>query len=95
VEAVVRLEGAAGRPVHAAAATAAQITAANHSYDHAMDEFKTYATITEKLKQQVLSAIDPIYYQDLEGGTFGYADVRISAIITHLTTSHIWHTNRI
>jgi hypothetical protein len=54
------------QPVHAAAATVAQITAANRSYDHAMDEFKTYATITEKLKQQVLSAVDPIYYQDVE-----------------------------
>jgi hypothetical protein len=76
------------QPVHAAAATVAQITAANRSYDHAMDEFKTYTTITEKLKQQVLSAVDPIYYQDLEDGTFGYADVRIPAIITHLTTTY-------
>jgi hypothetical protein len=76
------------QPVHAAAATVAQITAANRSYDHAMDEFKTYATITEKLKQQVLSAVDPIYYQDLEHNTFGYAGVRIPAIITHLTTTY-------
>jgi hypothetical protein len=47
------------QPVHAAAANVAQITAANRSYDHAMDEFKTYATITEKLKKQVLSAVNP------------------------------------
>jgi hypothetical protein len=53
-----------------------------------MDEFKTYATITEKLKQQVLSAVDPIYYHDLEDDTFGYADVCIPAIITHLTTTY-------
>jgi hypothetical protein len=76
------------QPVHAAAATVAQITAANRSYDHAMDKFKTYATITEKLKQQVFSAVDPIYYQDLKDDTFGYADVRIPAIITHLTTTY-------
>jgi hypothetical protein len=53
-----------------------------------IDKFKTYATITEKLKQQVLSAVDPIYYQDLEDDTFGYADVHIPAIITHLTTTY-------
>jgi hypothetical protein len=76
------------QPVHAAAATVAQITAANRSYDHAIDEFKTYAAITEKLKQQALSAVDPIYYQDLEDNTFGYADVRIPVIITHLTTTY-------
>jgi hypothetical protein len=76
------------QPVHAAAATVAQITAANRSYDHAMDEFKMYATITEKLKQRAFSAVDPIYYQDLEDDTFGYANVHIPAIITHLTTTY-------
>ncbi len=76
------------QPLHAAAAIVAQITATNRSYDHAMDEFKMYATITEKLKQQVLSAVDPIYYQDLEDDTFGYANVNIPAIITHLTTTY-------
>jgi hypothetical protein len=48
----------------------------------------THATITEKFKQQVFSAVNPIYYQDLEDGTFGYADVHIPAIITHLTTTY-------
>jgi hypothetical protein len=76
------------QPVHAAAATVARITAANRSYDHAMDEFKMHASITEKHKQQVLSAVDPIYYQDLEDDTFGYGDVRIPAIINHLTTTY-------
>jgi hypothetical protein len=76
------------QPVHAAAATAAQITAANRAYDHFLDEFKTYTTIKETLKQQVLSAVDPIYYQDLEDDTFGYADVLIPAIINHLTTTY-------
>ena len=76
------------QPVHAAAATFAPITAAKRSYDQALDEFKTYATITEKLKQQVLSSVDPIYYQNLEDDTFGYSDVRIPAIIAHLTTTY-------
>jgi hypothetical protein len=76
------------QPVHAAAATNAIITAANRTYDQAIDEFKTYATIKEKLKQQVLSAVDPIYYQDLEDDTFGYADVQIPAIINHLTATY-------
>jgi hypothetical protein len=76
------------QPVHAAAATVAQITAASQSYDHAMDKFKTYANITEQFAQQVLSAVNPIYYQDLEDDTFGYANVHIPAIITHLTTTY-------
>jgi hypothetical protein len=76
------------QPVHAAAATVAQITATNRTYDHALAEFKTYSAIKEKLKQQVLTAVDPIYYQDLEDDTFGYADVAIPAIVTHLTLTY-------
>ena len=53
-----------------------------------MAKFKTCSTIKETLKQQVLSAVDPIYYQDLEDDTFGYADVLIPAIIQHLTTTY-------
>jgi hypothetical protein len=76
------------QPVHAAAATNAQITAANRTYDQDISEFKTYSAIKEKLKQQVLSAVDPIYYQNLEDETFGYADVAIPTIITHLTRTY-------
>ncbi len=76
------------QPVHAANATAALITSTNRAYDHAMAKFKTCSTVKETLKQQVLSAVDPIYYQDLEDDTFGYADVLIPAIIQHLTTTY-------
>jgi hypothetical protein len=76
------------QPVHAVAATAAIITSTNRAYDHALAEFKTYSTVKETLKQQVLSSVDPIYYQDLEDDTFGYADVLIPAIINHLTTTY-------
>jgi hypothetical protein len=76
------------QPVHAVAATAAQIIATIPNYDHALDEFKTYSNVTETPKQQVLSAVDPIYYQDLEDDAFGFANVRIPAIITHLTTTY-------
>ena len=76
------------QPIHAVNATAALITSVNCSYDHDLNEFKTYTNIKEKLKQQVLSAVDPIYYQDLEDETFGFADVLIPAIITHLTATY-------
>jgi hypothetical protein len=35
-----------------------------------------------------ITIVNPIYYQDLEDNTFGYADVHIPAIITHLTTTY-------
>jgi hypothetical protein len=77
------------QPVLAANATAVLITSTNRAYDHAMAQFKTCSTVKETLKQQVLSAVNPIYYQDLEDDKFGHADVLIPAIIQHLTTTYI------
>ena len=41
------------------------------------------------MKQQFLTAVSPIYYQDLEYDTFGYANILIISIITHLTTTYV------
>jgi hypothetical protein len=73
---------------HPPNATQAQILDANRLYDKQKDDYATYNTVQESLKQQILTAVNPIYYQDLEDDTSGYADVTIPAIITHLTTTY-------
>jgi hypothetical protein len=73
---------------HAVTATAAQITEANRIYNKAKTEFATYNMVNESLRQLVLTAVNPLYYQALEDDDFGYADVTIPAIITHLTTTY-------
>jgi hypothetical protein len=42
--------------------------------------------VNESLRQLVLTAVNPLYYQALEDDDF--ADVTIPAIITHLTTTY-------
>jgi hypothetical protein len=76
------------QPVHAAAATSTQITATNHAYDQGMVEFNTCQSVKERVKQQILNAIDNIYLQDLEDNVFGYADVMIIEILQHLQTTY-------
>jgi hypothetical protein len=57
-------------PIHpgiqAANAAQAQITAANRFHDKAKDDYTTYNKVHENLKQQMLTAVKPIYYQDLK-----------------------------
>jgi hypothetical protein len=75
-------------PVHGLNATSAQITAANRAYDLSMAEFQTCQNVKENLKQQILEAVANIYLQDLEDDVFGYPDVTITQIITHLGTTY-------
>jgi hypothetical protein len=62
--------------VHAANATVAQTTVANRTYD---DE-----EVREAIRQQILTAVDATYHGVLADADFGYADVTISVILTHL-----------
>jgi hypothetical protein len=73
---------------HAANATQAQITAANRLHDKAKSDYSTFSKVNETIKQQVMTAVKTIYYQGLEDDDFGYADVTIPNLITHLTTNY-------
>jgi hypothetical protein len=76
------------QPIHAALATAAQITAANRAYNQAMTEFNTCQSVKESVKQQILNAVDNIYLQDLEDDVFGYADTTIIQLLRHLRATY-------
>ena len=49
------------QPIHAAAATAAQLTEANRQYDRQLTVHSTYTTIKEELKRMILLAVPDIY----------------------------------
>jgi hypothetical protein len=75
-------------PVHAAGDTNALITATNRIYDTSLADFNKYITVREEVKQQILTAIDAIYLQDLEDDTFGFADVTVITMLSHLDTTY-------
>jgi hypothetical protein len=76
------------QPDHAPAATAAQITAANRTYDAALAEFRRYEEIREAIRQQILQAVQPTYHDVLADEDFWYADVTVPQILTHLRTTY-------
>jgi hypothetical protein len=57
-------------------------------HDKEASDYATYKKVHETLKQQILLAVQPLYYQDLQNNEFGYADVTIPALLAHLTTTY-------
>jgi hypothetical protein len=73
------------QPVHAPNATVAQIMATNRTYDAALAEFRRYEEIREAIRQQILQAVEATTYHDvLANEDFGYTNVAIPQILTHL-----------
>jgi hypothetical protein len=83
-----------GQPVHAPNATIAQITATNRTYDAALAEFRRYEEIRNPIRQQILQAVEAPYHGDvLADEDFGYADVTIPQMLTHLRTTYATFTD--
>lgn len=80
-------------PVHAAAATAAQITETNRQFAHDLNEFTLFTTVTEELKKQILIAVESRYLSMLEDPDFGFADITARDMLTHLKAEYGQITN--
>jgi hypothetical protein len=74
--------------VHAANATVAQIMAANRTYDAELTGFRRYEEVREAIRQQILTAVNATYHDVLADADFGYADVTIPVILTHLRATY-------
>ena len=76
------------QPIHAAAATAAQITEANRQYDRQLTVHSAYTTVKEELKCMILLAVPDIYLNTISDATFGYADITPQRLLTHLVDTY-------
>ena len=54
------------QPPHSITATQSQITAAHRLFDTSLNAFRHYYQIREILQQQILTVIDPTYYNVLD-----------------------------
>jgi hypothetical protein len=70
--------------VHAPGADAEQMAATIRLFEHNKTEYETYMTIIAHLKQQILAAVDPLYYQVLKVAGYGYTRTTAKAILAHL-----------
>jgi hypothetical protein len=76
------------QPPHANGDTAAMIGAANRLWDEAKADFNMYTTVKTDLTQQILTAVDTVYFKVLEDPLFGFADVTVDQFITHLKDTY-------
>jgi hypothetical protein len=71
-------------PIHAAAATGAQITETNRQFLADQREYTIYKTTKAMLKRQVLEAVPATFTNSLKDKTLGFANVATLEILTRL-----------
>jgi hypothetical protein len=76
------------QPVHAAGATGPQITATNRQYDQDLKDFEMHQAVAESIRKQMLEAIASTFYDVLADDIFGYADVTIVQLLTHISSEY-------
>jgi hypothetical protein len=76
------------QPVHAQGAAAAVIGAANRLWDEDKANYREYSKVKSDITQQIIEAVNPVYFATLDDPTFGFADVTIPQFIAHLQTTY-------
>ena len=75
-------------PIHAVAATNAQIMETNHQFLADHSEHKLFLMVSQELKKQLLAAIATIYLLPLQHETLGFTTVLCAAMLTHLSATY-------
>ena len=65
-----------------------QINKAVHIFKATIAELILATTVHEEMKKQLLVAVDCLYLAALDDDTFGFADISIAAMLTHLCTMY-------
>jgi hypothetical protein len=83
------------QPAHAAGAPAAVRGAANRVWDANKENYREYTKIKADITQQIIKAVDPVYFVALEDPLFGFANVTIPQFLAHLKTMYyVWNPRR-
>jgi len=75
-------------PVHAAGATQFQITETNRQFQANCQEYELYQKVKLLVKTQILKAVPKQFTEALEDLNYGYNNVTILQLMTHLNTKY-------
>jgi hypothetical protein len=64
--------------------TAAQISAARHIWEEDVQTYRTYTSVQQSLKKQIISVFEPMYLDILNDSMVGYANIMARDILDHL-----------
>jgi hypothetical protein len=75
---------APGRAPDAMDGTAAQISTARHIWEEDVQTFRTYTSVQQALKKQIISVFEPMYLDILNDNMMGYANISARKMLDHL-----------
>jgi hypothetical protein len=64
--------------------TAAQISAARHAWEEDVQTYRTYTSVQQALKKQIISGFEPVYLKLLNENMVGYANISARDMLDHL-----------
>jgi hypothetical protein len=64
--------------------TAAQISAARHTWDEEVQTYRTYTSVQQALKKQIITVFEPMYLDVLNDDMVGFANITSRAMVDHL-----------
>jgi hypothetical protein len=69
--------------------TAAQISAARHTWDEEVQTYRTYTSVQQYLKKQIITVFEPMYLEVLNNDDMvGFANITAKAMLDHLFTTY-------
>jgi hypothetical protein len=69
--------------------TAAQISAARHTWDEEIQTYRTYTSVQQALKKQIITVFEPIYLDVLNDDMVGFANISVRAMLDHIFTTYV------
>jgi hypothetical protein len=75
---------APGRAPAAMDGTAAQTSAARHLWEEDVQTYRTYTSVQQELKKQIIIVFEPMYLDILNDNIVGYANISASDMLDHL-----------
>jgi hypothetical protein len=80
----VNLESPGGAPNDIVGGTAAALLAEHHRWEEAVSIFRTWTTVDQTLKKQIITVFEPMYLEILNNDMVGFANTTARDMLGHL-----------
>jgi hypothetical protein len=68
--------------------TAAQISVARHSWDEAVNTYRTYTSVQQALKKQIITVFEPMYLSVLNDDMVSFSNITAREMLDHIFMSY-------
>jgi hypothetical protein len=68
--------------------TSAQISPARHIWEEEVQTYRTYTSVQQALKKQIITVLEPMYLDVLNDYMAGFANISARAMLDHLFTTY-------